>query len=170
MFYVIDANVLCTADGLADHVSPECGMECGAFLRKVQRRHSVVVDGQDLIEGEWRKNLPPGMSVGWGFYLWVRDSRGNLKKRDEVQLTRVSPIDDTLLAEFPQDKRLAGFDADDRKYVAAALVSQHHPPIVNAVDPGYAAFAGPLSDAGVVVRELCPEQLKSGPPGKHSRR
>ena len=61
---------------------------------------------------------------------------------------------------FPTDPRLETFDRDDRKFVAAALVAgMTHTRIVNAVDSDYRLHKGALEEAGVVVQELCPEEL-----------
>lgn len=51
-------------------------------------------------------------------------------------------------------------DRDDRKFVAAAIVSgRTETRIVNAVDSDYLLHQEALGEAGIVIRELCPEEL-----------
>ncbi|MCY4369822.1 MAG: hypothetical protein OXF41_10520 [bacterium] len=63
--------------------------------------------------------------------------------------------------EFPQDPRLAGFDPDDRKFVAVAVASgTEQTELVNAVDSDYSLHRTPLEERGIRVKELCPQVIR----------
>lgn len=90
---------------------------------------------------------------GHFFYYWVVSSG------DHKLVELVSHAQRGFEA-FPADPRLETFDRDDRKFVAAAIVSgRTETQIVNAVDSDYRLHQAALDDAGVVVQELCPEEL-----------
>jgi hypothetical protein len=60
-------------------------------------------------------------------------------------------------AEFPDDDALRGFDVSDQKFVAVALASNEHPPILNAVDSDWWNYGPALARHDVVVENLCPD-------------
>ena len=64
--------------------------------------------------------------------------------------------------EFPNDEALAGFDRDDRKFVAAARASIRDPAILNATDSDWGQFEQLFAQHGVVIEQLCPCEVKDG--------
>jgi len=88
------------------------------------------------------------------FLVWLND---NLYVERRVR--RVSITDDGLgsFVEFPSDGEMAGFDVDDRKFVAISRVAGAR--IVEAADPGWTAFETALVRNGVIVEHLCPGDI-----------
>ena len=74
----------------------------------------------------------------------------------------MAPNDARGFEEFPGAPSLAGFDMDDRKFVAVALASGTGPEILNASDTDWWDFREPLERHGVRVNFLCPELMESG--------
>lgn len=63
--------------------------------------------------------------------------------------------------DFPDDEMLAGFDRDDRKFVAVAIASGESPPILNASDTDWHDHRQALSRHGVAVEFVCPELMNA---------
>ncbi|MCY3786637.1 MAG: hypothetical protein OXG47_07930 [bacterium] len=68
--------------------------------------------------------------------------------------------EDRGFQEFPDDPALAGFDRDDRVFVAVSIAAGVYNVILNAVDSDYYLHSESLRRAGVIVEELCPSELK----------
>jgi hypothetical protein len=119
------------------------------------------VDAGGLIFGEYRGNLKPSGQPGPGdaFFKWLWNNQGNLRHCRQIAIT---PVDreGRGFAEFPDDPALAGFDRADRMFVATALASGEHPPILNATDTDWWDYREALNRQGVEVRFLCPELMK----------
>ena len=62
--------------------------------------------------------------------------------------------------EFPDDPALAGFDRDDRIFVAVSVAAGIRNLILNAVDSDYHLHRTGLKQAGVLAEELCPSELR----------
>jgi hypothetical protein len=79
-------------------------------------------------------------------------------KCELVEVTSI-PDDSRSFEEFPHDEAFAGFDPDDRKFVAAARASVRDPVILNATDSDWDQFEHALARHGVVVLQLCPGEV-----------
>jgi hypothetical protein len=86
------------------------------------------------------------------------DHRYDPTKCELVEITGI-PDDSRSFEEFPNDAALAGFDPDDRKFVAAARASMRDPVILNATASDWGRFEQPLARHGVVVHQLCPREI-----------
>ena len=107
--------------------------------------------------GEYRMALmgssgsDPG--PGEGFFIWASGT-------ESARRVHITPHPDRDYVEFPNTPELAGFDWDDRKFVAATIKSgTDRTALVNASDSDYQQHDRALREAGVVVRELCPHIL-----------
>ncbi len=69
----------------------------------------------------------------------------------------LNPSQHKRFEEFPDDPALAGFDWDDRVYVAVVKASEEEAAIVNATDTDYRAHESQLRQNGVFVVEPCLE-------------
>lgn len=74
----------------------------------------------------------------------------------------LTPDPDRGFREFPDDPELAGFDWDDRKFVAVALAVGADPAILNASDTDWWLGREGLERHGVQVVFLCPELMPDG--------
>lgn len=153
---VVDENVLCGANGIADHATPRCEEACITFLGECIKALSLVLDveGEILVTYAQHCSYSGEPGAGDAFFIWANDHA--------AALTRFTlPRDHSgQYIGFPTDEALATFDSDDRKWVALALAAGPEAEIVNALDSDYRDHAEALGAAGVRVRELCPECLK----------
>ncbi len=68
---------------------------------------------------------------------------------------------DGSYVDFPDDPDLAGFDLNDRKFVAVALASKLDPEILNASDTDWWIHRESLERNRVRIRFLCPQLMNS---------
>lgn len=154
---VVDTNVAIVANGRDTHAGAKCQLDCIRRLRELVQHGVVVLDRLGLIFEEYRRHLrsagQPG--VGDAFLRHLFDHRYDQTKCEIVEVTCI-PDDKRSFEEFPNDEALAGFDPNDRKFVAAARASVRDPVILNATDSDWGQFERPLAQHGVVVEQLCP--------------
>ncbi len=161
---VVDTNVAKTANGEADHVGPDCVAASMEALRGVKSERILLLDDQGLIVREYvgsGLSYAGGPGFGSAFFKWVFDNQANTTHCRKVSITP-TPDNGDNFAEFPSDPELAGFDRDDRKFVAVALASGENPPILNATDTDWWDFREALQRNGVTVTFLCPEAMQRG--------
>lgn len=157
---VVDTNVAVCANGETPQASPRCVIACVDALEALKRRGTVLIDVHGDILGEYVGRLSrsgqPG--VGDAFLRWLIDNQAN---RYRVRQVTTTPDGAGGYAEFPADPALAGFDRDDRKFVAVALsASRRHPPsILNATDSDWKTFEAELAIHHVRIEFLCPELM-----------
>lgn len=153
---VVDTNVLVVAEGGPTHAAAPCREVAAQELLRIRDNRSLVLDTSRQILTEYQRLLGEGAGEpgpGRFFFVWVVSS-------GDHELVEIEPHPQRGFAAFPADPRLRTFDRDDRKFVAAAIVSgKARTRIVNAVDSDYSGHREAFEDIGVVVRELCPEEL-----------
>ena len=156
---VVDTNVLVVANGRDTHVGDDCRSATIAALRSVTDSAELIIDASRRILAEYGKHCNhsgrPG--VGDEFFRWAFEHVAVLRS---VTLTE---NEDRGFEEFPDDPALAGFDSDDRVFVAVSVAAGINNVILNAVDSDYQLHRNGLEAAGVVVKELCPSELKAAP-------
>lgn len=157
--FVVDVNVGVVANGAHERAGAACRLACVRALTEV-RNGGICLDDGGRILAEYRRHLSPGGQAGAGdeFMLWVYHSQYNEEACERVPITR-RPDDDRDFEEFPRDPDLAGFDRNDRKYVAVALGSSRDPQVLNASDTDWWIFHDALARHGVRVRFVCRELM-----------
>lgn len=153
-FAVVDTNVLVVANGGSEQAGERCRGAVESALRGLERHGLLVLDEAGEILGEYYRNLHRGSQtrVGDRFFRWAIKS--------QIRFVRLDLHSSRGYQDFPDDPRLEAFDRDDRKFVAATVVSgTHETELLNAVDSDYSLFQVPLQEAGVRVNELCPEAV-----------
>lgn len=160
---VVDTNVPVVANGKTSHAGYDCIGACIAALAKTRNRRRVIVDDQGLILDEYRRHLRPSGQPGPGdaFFKWLWDNQGNPRFCVRAKITPMAGGDGEF-EEFPADPAFAGFDRDDRKFVAAAIASGEGPPILNASDTDWWLYREVLAAHDVRVEFLCPELMIGG--------
>jgi len=135
---------------------------CITTLIEMRDHQRVLLDEQGLILDEYRRHLSPSGQPGPGdaFFKWLWDNQGNLDQCRQVSITPVKGGSRSF-EEFPDDPDLAKFDREDRKFVAVAIASEEHPPILNASDTDWWDYRAVLGRHGVEIRFLCPELMKA---------
>jgi hypothetical protein len=160
MAYVVDTNVAVVANGLSEQADPVCVIACIDALENIQDNGMIILDENGLILQEYRHNLNPSGQPGAGdyFFKWIWNIQADERY---CQLVRITPglTDPDSFEEFPKDERLQTFDPNDRKFVAVALSSNRSPEILNAVDSDWAEHYQALSEAGIMLRFLCPQHV-----------
>jgi hypothetical protein len=156
---VIDTNVLAAANGEATHANEACLLACVASLREVKRRGRVVIDAHgEILAQYWRHcSYRGGPGVGDEFFLWLHENQAVAKCCEAVRLRRRGKNPDADFEAFPDDPAFAGFDNDDRVFVAAAGASAARPPILNATDRRWSDHLHALARHDVAVEIVCPE-------------
>ncbi len=156
-YSVVDTNVLLVASNRASHATWDCQASAAGALAAIRSCKSLVLDqGWEILQ-EYSRTLqmhvhrPRG--PGEEFFIWA-------SRAEAVRLVRLERHPGKGYAEFPDASELASFDEDDRKFVAATIKSGvDRTELVNAVDSDYQEHVLALREAGVTVRELCPDLL-----------
>jgi len=157
---VIDTNVGVVANGRETDASPDCVIACTDFLEEVtDGRVRVVVDSGWEILTEYQRRLSSSGQPGPGdaFLKWLLQNLVNPKRCERVE---IHPQESGSYDELPEDPDLEGFDPDDRKFAAVALVSPSRPPVVNAVDSDWWDYRDSLQRHGVRILFLCPDVVE----------
>lgn len=159
---VIDTNVLLVADGQAKQMSDACVSACLTRLERVRAKEQVVLDDSSLILDEYHNKLFPYKSQepGSAFLKWLLQVQGDSRHVSWVTITLTNAEYKTF-AEFPSDAELeAAFDADDRKFVAAANAHPDKPSILQAADSKWLGWEDQLKQHGIQVEYPCRGELK----------
>ena len=165
MTVIVDTNVAVVANGGSGQASEECEETCINRLQEITTGEiKLVLDDHRRIIEEYRGNLSPHGQPGVGdaFLKWVEINWPNPKWCDLVAIT---PVDDSEneFEEFPDDPALAGFDPDDRKFIAVARKHPENPPILQAWDRQWWDFRDALSQNGVRVEFICEDDISAMP-------
>lgn len=156
-YEVVDTNVLVVANGDRTQAGHECQVASAEKLLDTRNKHSLVLDTSMEILQEYQRQLhrqtgEPG--PGHLFYNWVASS-------GDHRFVELNSHARRGFEAFPSDAALETFDWDDRKFVAAAIVSgRTQTRIINAVDSDYLLHQVALREAGVVIQELCPAEVQ----------
>ena len=112
-----------------------------------------------MILDEYRRNLNPSGQPGLGdfFFKWVWERQADER---HCRIVDVTPNDERVFDEFPDDPRLSNFDRDDRKFVAVAIASGTAPKILNASDTDWWIHRQELGRHGVEIEFLCPDLME----------
>lgn len=159
MTSIVDTNAILVANGQHDGVSAECVTACVVRLDTIIKKGRIALDNAYAILAEYQNKTSPweGKRPGDVFLKWVIQNSANPQRCDQVPIT---PDSSRGYAEFPDDERLADFDADDRKFVAVAAVHPEHPPILQAADAKWLGWAQALRENGVTVDFLCKDDIR----------
>jgi len=156
--FVVDTNVVVTANEKCDHAGPDCVVSCIEALRGIVTDGMAVLDDGMAILSEYldHASLSGQPGVGDAFVKWVWANQANPARCEVVHVT---PRGMTF-AEFPADPALVGFDPDDRKFVAAASASRQAPTVLNAVDSDWEIHRSALEGHGVRITTLCADEVR----------
>ncbi|MDE2400398.1 MAG: hypothetical protein KGL90_01860 [Burkholderiales bacterium] len=152
--YVVDTNVILVANGQHPGVSEACVQRCARWLQGLMASGRLALDEGYEIVREYQHNTrsSDGQGVGDEFLRWVLLHLDDPVRCDLVPL-KAHP--QRGYEAFPDDARVSGFDAADRKFVALARAHPEAPPILQATDSKWLDWAAPLADHGVTVQFLC---------------
>lgn len=156
---VVDTNVILVANGQHQDVSPECVKTCALALQDVMRSGKLVLDDGFRILLEYQKKTQPknGNRPGDAFVKWALNNRCNIKHVDQVTLLE---HDERGFESFPDDSKLANFDAPDRKFVAVSGAHPDKPSIAQAADSKWLDWAAALERHGIEVDFLCQADIQ----------
>ena len=162
MMVVVDTNVPKVANGLQEspQASPQCVRTCISRIRGIMRgEDKLVLDESGLILREYRRNLHTSGQPGAGdaFLGWILRTGAAMCESIPITPVYVPKIN---FEEFPNDPALKCFDEDDRKFIAVARAHPEKPPILQAVDSKWLNYREALTQNGVTVDYLCPEDVQ----------
>lgn len=167
--WVIDTNVILVANRQHQDVSDACVVTCAQQLQAIMTDGRVAIDDGYRILNEYQNKTTPhvGRRPGDAFVKWLLRNNANEHRCDQVKL-----VEDAQRGfdSFPDDPRLASFDAPDRKFVALAAAHDEHPPIAQAADSKWLDWAPALKDHGVDVEFLCPHDIQGFDDKKKGRK
>lgn len=156
---VIDTNVILTANGQHNDVSPSCVASCSKSLYEAMTSSIVVIDdGYDVLKEYQNKTSPwTGNAAGDVFLKWLINNSNNPKHCKQVRLTIGTQTD--TYNEFPDQALQDDFDPPDRKFVAVAGADGCEPNILQAVDCKWLNWNARLKAAGIEVKYVCPDDI-----------
>jgi len=159
MTSIVDTNVILVANGSHADVSPDCVSACAKRLQAIVKDQRIALDSRFEILLEYQNKTQPkkGNGPGDAFVKWALQNNANAERCDLVPITL---HDERGYESFPDDARLANFDPPDRKFVAVAAAHQDHPPILQAADSKWIDWAVALSEHGISVEFLCPDDIQ----------
>ena len=155
MKVVVETNVAVSANGRNTHASLACQYACTEFLEVLvspKKRTQIVLDELGLIFTEYSNHLrykgQPG--VGDMFFKYLHD---HMYLDEKIKRVHITPIADEARGfdELPPN----AVDKSDRKFLAAAIVSQAD--VVNAVDTDWHEKMAFIASTGVKVQQICPD-------------
>lgn len=159
---VMDSNVAFVGNGRADHAEPDCVLACVARMERIKTQERLLLDSEGRILQEYPSPRPTEQPrAGDAFIIWAWQNQHN---PEVCTLVPIQAHDKRGFAQFPDDEELAGFDRDDRKFVAVAVASGESPPILNASDTDWRDHQQALSRHGVAVEFVCPELMNAPGP------
>ena len=156
---VVDTNVIATANGTAYHAPDNCVLAAIDALGRLREQGVIALDdGQRILKEYLRHASRSGQpGVGDAFVRHVLDNLYNTAYCLLVSIT-INSTDDNF-AEFPDDPDLAGFDHDDRKFVAVARATNPPARIVNATDTDWWHYREIFARHLVSIDFLCPSLM-----------
>ncbi len=159
---VVDTNVAVAANGQTPQASIDCVRGCIRALLHVRAERRLLLDRAGLILNEYRTYLSPTGQPGVGdaFFKWLWNNQANPQLCQHITLTPLAD-DRRQFAEFPADPDLMDFDQSDQKFVAVAIASGEHPPVVEATDTKWWSYREVLARHEVPVEFICPELMTS---------
>ncbi|WP_017713983.1 hypothetical protein [Prochlorothrix hollandica] len=153
--FVVDTNVLISANGRHTHASLQCQLHCIEFI-STYRKITISIDQLGLIMEEYAKHLnysgEPG--VGDEFFKYLHDYQYCDPLIHRVQIGPETSDDSRGFQELP----LNSMDPSDRKFLAVAVVARAI--IVNATDSDWAEQEHLLKSLNIAMRELCPDRAQ----------
>ena len=160
MAVIVDTNVAVVANGQSPQASSSCVDICINRLEGIVRgEEKLVLDNGWIILGEYLRNLRSTGEPGAGdsFLRWIL-----MNKDDRCDLIHITPVagSENEFEEFPDDSALAGFDPDDRKFIAVTIAHPENPPILQAVDSQWWDFRDALRQNGVTVAFICDHDIQ----------
>ena len=159
---VVDTNVAVVANGMTSHADDACIRNCVDKLQALRQQGGLLLDDKWYILKEYQRYLGARGRVrpGDAFIKWALTQQANEKFVRRVSIT---PDEERGFGEFPDDPQLAGFDDDDRKFVAVALASETRPAVLNASDRDWWEHREALNAHGITVSFLCPNLMSPSP-------
>jgi hypothetical protein len=155
---VVDTNVPATANGAHGAASADCVAACGRALQQVMGGH-LFVDNAGTIVAEYRNNLAAfgDPRPGNVFLKWLLTNEWNPARITRVTVTPTD--DDQGFEELPVAPDGVRYDPSDRVFLAVSAAHPEHPPVLQALDSKWWGWREALTNAGVPIHFVCPDEI-----------
>jgi hypothetical protein len=158
---IIDTNVPIIANGHeSEQAAKECKLACVDVMEGLfTGQFRLVLDMNWEMIKEYQKHLYPDRGIGLGdqFLQWVLTNQAVTERCVLIAVPKKGDDYET----FPQDERLAQFDRNDRKWVAAgrAYFLEHGQaaPVLQAADMKWKQFEEIFKEYDISVEFICNE-------------
>jgi hypothetical protein len=159
---LVDTNVATIANGKSYQAEDELVEKCIDALMEIATEGGLVIDSEDRIFDEYRRNLSLSGQPGTGdaFMKWVHDYRWQ-PRLCEMRDVHCLSEDEQIFVEFPATDELREFDRSDRKFVAVANAGKPRP-ILQAVDFKWWGWKDALAKAGITVHFIDEDAAEIG--------
>ena len=156
---IVDTNVILVANRQHQDVSPQCIDNCTIALQSVMMKGRLAIDDGFRILLEYQNKTQPSKGKGPGdvFVKWALQNNANSARCDRVSIVEHA---ERGFESFPDDTELVAFDPTDRKFVAVSAAHSEHPPILQAADSKWLAWAPSLKRHGINVEFLCKDDIE----------
>jgi hypothetical protein len=153
---VIDCNVLIAANRRETTASLACSAACARRLLDAADNDVLLEDTTNLIWGEYKRYCSFSGQPGPGdrFFVWLVRNRWTPERVHRID---IGADDDEIEAHVPS--ALRDFDRSDRKWIVTYIGGVGEA-LYNALDSDWSESTKDLSDAGINVVELCPQDLR----------
>ncbi len=157
---VVDTNVAVVANG-SDTANAACVSSCATALAKLTKSGCVAIDSGWRIIKEYQQNLTTSGQRGPGdlFLKWLLLNRENTERCEQVHITLTDDEFENY-SEFPEDLELGAFDPTDRKFIAVAMAAVKTTVVLEAVDTEWWGCRQALSNSGITVKYVCPDEIE----------
>lgn len=164
---IIDTNVPLTAAGMNENATTTCKQTCVNLVNLVRNRAVCIVidrDGEVLREYANKVRLQRNLSLDLAglFLIYIRSNAGYRDRVRQILLRK----DNGEYVDWPQDKKLADFDRNDRKWVALARAftreEDRSAPIAYAIERDWDKHRNTLTSHGVELEPLCATDHHAG--------
>jgi hypothetical protein len=157
--WVVDTNVGIVANGRDEDGPhhPECIIACVRFLNDITQSGHITIDDRWEIIREYKHDMHSSGQPGPGdaFLKWVLVNNANPDRCDQIDISAITVPD-----------QLADFDSADHKFIRTALGCLD-PRIAEATDGLWWKRRADFDSAGITIKFLCPEEIKSNSARKH---
>lgn len=158
--YLVDTNVLISANGKDEDTPEECILSCIHQLESIKESGKVVLDNGWLVLKEYLGNVNSdnGGGVGSQFLQYILSHQWDT---DSVECREITDDGNDSFNEYPSDPLLSSFDPSDKKFIALCALDTQNSVIIEATDTDFWKYEIPMSRSGIEISFICQQYIDS---------